>query len=114
MNSLADVIRSASPRRAGVCVGRPFVDSPLDHNGARYLRRAGYFLAFLYLLCGAARLARFHIQHNPVPKNRSRIQIFRGDARFPRRRRSGSDCHAADGDPIRNWIVSVLWLALLV
>ncbi len=41
--------------------------------------RAGYFLAFIFLLCGAARLARFNVQTNPVPKNPgpSGSQIFR-------------------------------------
>ena len=34
--------------------------------------RAGYFLAFVFLLCGAARLARFNVQTNPVPKNPGR------------------------------------------
>ena len=36
------------------------------------MHRAGHFIAFLFLLCGAARLARFNIQKNPVPKNPGR------------------------------------------
>jgi CDP-diacylglycerol--serine O-phosphatidyltransferase len=36
------------------------------------LARWGYFAAFLYLICGAARLARFNVQTNPRPKNPGR------------------------------------------
>ena len=37
-----------------------------------YLPALGYFIAFLYLTCGAARLARFNVQKNPKPKNPGR------------------------------------------
>ena len=56
-------------RRAGVRLGRAVRAardaSNLDH-------RVGYFIAFLFLLCGAARLARFNVQTNPIPKNPGR------------------------------------------
>ena len=36
------------------------------------LRSAGYFVSFVFLLCGALRLARFNIQKNPVLRNPGR------------------------------------------
>ena len=44
----------------------------MDPRLLEYLRDAGYFVAFLFLLCGAVRLARFNIQKNPMPKNPGR------------------------------------------
>ncbi len=37
-----------------------------------HINRAGLFLSFLFLMCGAARLARFNIQTNPMPSNPGR------------------------------------------
>ncbi len=77
--------------------------------------RAGYFLAFIFLLCGAARLARFNVQTNPVPENPGRPdrKYFVGlpipAARGHRCRRCICHRQRAAGW----WIHSALWLALL-
>ena len=81
-----------------------------------HLRRAGYFLAFLFLLCGAARLARFNIQQNPIPKNPGRPdrKYFVG---LPIPAAAGmvaAMVYACDGEPLDWWTFSVAWLALLV
>ncbi len=55
-------------RRPGLPWGVQFV----KRGGFLADHRAGYFIAFLFLLCGAARLARFNVQTNPVPKNPGR------------------------------------------
>ncbi len=69
MDSLADVITfGIAPAVLAYCWGVQLVGPAgflLDH-------RAGYFIAFLFLLCGSARLARFNVQTNPVPKNPGR------------------------------------------
>src|ERR1035438_8742061 len=52
--------------------GVQFVDSGLAKHFQQELFQAGYFIAFLFLLCGAARLARFNVQKNPIPKNPGR------------------------------------------
>ena len=69
MDSLADVITfGIAPAVLAFTWGVQFVMPGgflMDH-------RAGYFIAFLFLLCGAARLARFNVQTNPVPKNPGR------------------------------------------
>ena len=69
LDSLADVISfGIAPAILAYIWGVLFVSGPsggsvtLDH-----LQRVGKFLAFLFLACGAARLARFNIQKNPVP-----------------------------------------------
>ena len=45
------------------------VDDPQVYS---HLTRAGYLVAFFYLLCGTVRLARFNVQTNPMPKNPGR------------------------------------------
>ncbi len=77
--------------------------------------RAGYFLAFLFLLCGAARLARFNVQTNPVPKNPGRPdrKYFVG---LPIPAAAGlvaAIVYANDSVPVEWWILSALWLAVL-
>src|SRR5262249_21507225 len=52
--------------------GIEFVYSYVGGRLRSQLFNAGYFIAFLFLLCGAARLARFNVQKNPVPKNPGR------------------------------------------
>ena len=52
--------------------GVQFVDPTLGEPLRSQIFNAGYFVAFLFLLCGAARLARFNVQKNPIPKNPGR------------------------------------------
>src|SRR5579883_1153642 len=67
MDSLADVITfGIAPAVLAFAWGVRFVDATGDPAMFQHLQRAGYFLSFMYLLCGAARLARFNIQKNPV------------------------------------------------
>ena len=59
MDSLADSITfGIAPAVLAFTWGVQFVDPSTDATVLEYLNRCGYFLAFLYLLCGAARLAR--------------------------------------------------------
>ncbi len=81
-----------------------------------YLPVLGYLLAFLYMTCGAARLARFNVQKNPVPKNPGRPgrRYFVG---LPIPAAAGTLAaviHARGGQPIENWWpAGVLWLGLI-
>jgi CDP-diacylglycerol--serine O-phosphatidyltransferase len=73
MDSLADVVSfGMAPAVLAYAWGVQFVDTTIGPNWRDNILRAGYFVAFLFLLCGAARLARFNIQKNPVPKNPGR------------------------------------------
>ncbi len=119
LDSLADVIAfGIAPAVLGFAWGVQFVDPNLDRTILEYLHRTGYFIAFLFLLCGAMRLARFNIQKNPVPSNPGPPdrKYFVG---LPIPAAAGmvaSIVYAAQGlesEPVHNWIISVVWLGLL-
>ncbi|MEQ1947191.1 MAG: CDP-diacylglycerol--serine O-phosphatidyltransferase [Bryobacteraceae bacterium] len=116
MDSLADVITfGIAPAVLAFAWGVQFIEPPIQEATLDYVRRAGYFISFLFLLCGAARLARFNIQHNPIPKNPGRPdkKYFVGLPIPSAAAMVAAVVYAADGDPIRNWIYSALWLGLL-
>src|SRR6202021_2460544 len=77
--------------------------------------RAGYFIAFLFLLCGAARLARFNVQTNPVPKHSGRTdrKYFVGLPIPAAAALVAAIVYASDSVPIEWWPLSAAWLALL-
>jgi CDP-diacylglycerol--serine O-phosphatidyltransferase len=112
MDSLADVIAfGIAPAVLAFCWGVQFV-SPA---GFLHDHRAGYFFAFLYLVCGAARLARFNVQTNPVPKNPGRPdrKYFVGLPIPAAAAIVAAIVYASDSVPLEWWFLSVLWLALL-
>ncbi len=116
MDSLADVISfGIAPAVLAFAWGVQFVDTSIPPHWQHQLFQAGYFIAFLFLLCGAVRLARFNVQKNPVPKNpgRPNRKYFVG---LPIPGAAGAVAavvYAFDAEPIRYWPFSVLWLALL-
>ena len=115
MDSLADVITfGIAPAAMAFAWGVYFVPS-VEFISIELLRRVGYFLSFLFLLCGAARLARFNIQKNPVPKNPGRPdrKYFVG---LPIPAAAGmlaAIVYAWDGGPLTSGLFSMLWLALV-
>jgi CDP-diacylglycerol--serine O-phosphatidyltransferase len=112
MDSLADVITfGIAPAVLAYTWGVQFVMP----SGLLTDHRAGYFFAFLYLLCGAARLARFNVQTNPVPKNPGRPdrKYFVGLPIPAAAAIVAAIVYAADCVPLEWWILSALWLALL-
>ncbi len=116
MDSLADVISfGMAPAVLAFAWGVQFVDAALAGAFRVQLLRAGYFVAFLFLLCGAARLARFNIQKNPIPKNPGRPdrKYFVGLPIPAAASMVAAIVYACDSEPIRYWPLSVLWLALL-
>src|ERR1039458_5285861 len=73
MDSLADVVSfGIAPAVLAFSWGVQFLDPTIGEKILVRIFDAGYFIAFLFLLCGACRLARFNIQKNPVPKNPGR------------------------------------------
>ena len=116
MDSLADVISfGMAPAVLAFAWGVQFVDSGLAKHIQQELFQAGYFIAFLFLLCGAARLARFNVQKNPIPKNpgRPNRKYFVG---LPIPGAAGTVAavvYAFYGEPIGYWPIAVVWLALL-
>jgi CDP-diacylglycerol--serine O-phosphatidyltransferase len=116
MDSLADVITfGVAPALLAFVWGVHFADGSLYPSLHEPLLRAGYFLSFLYLLCGAVRLARFNVQKNPVPKNPGRAdrKYFVG---LPIPAAAGlvaAVVFACNSEPLTRWPYSVAWLALL-
>jgi CDP-diacylglycerol--serine O-phosphatidyltransferase len=116
MDSLADVIAfGVAPAILALAWGVQFVDGSVDPLVREYLRRAGYFLAFLFLVCGAVRLARFNVQKNPVPKNPGRPdrKYFVGLPIPAAAAMVAAVVYGADCVPIEFWPLSAGWLALL-
>jgi CDP-diacylglycerol---serine O-phosphatidyltransferase len=112
MDSLADVITfGIAPAVLAYTWGVQFVQP----GGFLTDHRAGYFLAFIFLLCGAARLARFNVQTNPVPKNPGRAdrKYFVGLPIPAAAAMVAAVVYASDSVPLEWWILSVLWLVLL-
>jgi CDP-diacylglycerol--serine O-phosphatidyltransferase len=75
----------------------------------------GAFVCFLFLLCGAGRLARFNIGTNLLPKNPGRPgrKYFVG---MPIPAAAGviaAVVHFFSGTPVPNWRVAVMWMALV-
>ncbi|MBV8729025.1 MAG: CDP-diacylglycerol--serine O-phosphatidyltransferase [Acidobacteriia bacterium] len=117
MDSLADVISfGLAPAVLAIAWGVQFVEPALSQNIRGPIFNAAYFIAFLFLLCGAARLARFNIQKNPIPKNPGRPdrKYFVG---LPIPGAAGliaAVVFAADGEPIVWPPLAIAWLGLLL
>ena len=117
LDSLADVISfGIAPAVLAFCWGVQFVDvmgtGPVIHD---HLQRAGKLIVFLFLLCGAARLARFNVQKNPMPKNpgRPHRKYFVG---LPIPAAAGmvaAVVYFADGYPLNLVVASIFWLILI-
>jgi CDP-diacylglycerol---serine O-phosphatidyltransferase len=91
-----------------------FIDPTIGAAALKQIFNTGYFVAFLFLLCGACRLARFNIQKNPVPKNPGRPdrKYFVG-LPIPAAAAMVGAVVYADPQPIGWWPLSVFWLGLL-
>lgn len=117
MDSLADAITfGIAPAVLAFVWGVYFVLPPVSGPLHDQLQRAGYFISFVFLLCGASRLARFNIQVNPVPKNPGKPdrKYFVG---LPIPAAAGfvaAVVYAAEAVPIQFWPLTVIWLATLV
>lgn len=117
LDSLADAISfGIAPAVLAFCWGVAFID-PGIINAAfnEQLQAAGKFVSFLFLVCGVARLARFNVQKNPMPKNpgRSHKKYFVG---LPIPAAAGmvaAVVYFADGVPVAFWWATILWLALV-
>jgi CDP-diacylglycerol--serine O-phosphatidyltransferase len=84
MDSLADVISfGLAPAVLAFAWGVQFIEPLIGEKVRGQIFNAGYLVAFLFLLCGACRLARFNVQVNPIPKNpgRPRFRQWSGPAR---------------------------------
>lgn len=116
LDSLADVISfGIAPTILAYTWGVQFVNAAAGSVFLDQLQRAGKFIAFLFLVCGAARLARFNIQKNPVPKNPGspNRKYFVGLPIPAAAGMVGAVVLFADGFPVTDPAWSIAWQALL-
>lgn len=117
MDSLADVITfGIAPAVLAYAWGIRFADLSDLPFRTDYLLRGGYFVCFLFLLCGAARLARFNVTTNPVPKNPGRAdrKYFVGLPIPSAAALVAAIVFATDSTPLQWWPFTVAWMVLLV
>ncbi|QNI34718.1 CDP-diacylglycerol--serine O-phosphatidyltransferase [Alloacidobacterium dinghuense] len=116
LDSLADVITfGVAPSILAFTWGFRMLPAMADPIYRQKVVQLGAFICFLFLLCGAARLARFNISADPVPKNPGRPgrKYFVG---MPIPAAAGvivAVIHFFRGIPISiNW-VAIVWMALV-
>jgi len=117
LDSLADVITfGVAPAILAYTWGfrllPPLANVSLHHRIIEF----GLVAAFLFLICGACRLARFNVTLNPKPSNPGRPgrRYFVG---MPIPAAAGvisSVVHCFNGSPIYNPWIALVWLALLL
>jgi CDP-diacylglycerol--serine O-phosphatidyltransferase len=116
MDSLADVISfGLAPAVLAYAWGIQFIGLA-DGRILREFHNAGYFISFLFLLCGAVRLARFNVQKNPIPKNPGKPdrKYFVGLPIPAAAAMVAAIVFASNGEPVTWWPLSTAWLALLL
>ncbi len=115
-DSLADVISfGVAPALLAFTWGIRWID-PSSTALMEHLHRAGWFLSFLFVLCGVSRLARFNIQSDPVLANPGRPgrKYFAG---LPIPAAGGllaAIVHVGNGRPLAWWGWSLAWLTILL
>jgi len=116
LDSLADVITfGVAPSILAFTWGFHMLPASLDPVLRQRLVDLGAFVCFLFLICGASRLARFNVSHNPTPKNPGRPdrKYFVG---MPIPAAAGvvaAVVHFFRGGPIETWWMAVVWMALV-
>lgn len=117
MDSLADVISfGIAPAVLAFVWGVEFIDPGLGAAIHDQILRIGSFVSFVFLLCGAARLARFNVQKHPVPKNPGRPdrKYFVGLPIPAAASMVAAVVYASDSTPLTFWPLIVGWMALLI
>ena len=116
LDSLADVITfGCAPALLAYIWGFRSLWPGVDLENQHKLVGLGVVVCFLFLICGACRLARFNISINPQPRNPGRPgkKFFVG---MPIPAGAGviaSVVQFQQGSPIHDWRVAVVWLLLI-
>ena len=116
LDSLADVITfGVAPSILAFSWGIRTLPVAMDPLLRQKLIQLGAFVCFLFLICGAGRLARFNISHNPLPSNPGRPdrKYFVG---MPIPAAAGviaAVVHFFRGDPLPYWWASIIWMVLV-
>jgi CDP-diacylglycerol--serine O-phosphatidyltransferase len=115
LDSLADFIAfGIAPAMLAFVWGVRYVALPANSPPEGHLIRAGYMVVFLYLLCGAVRLARFNVQTNPIPKNPGRPdrKYFVGMP-SPAAAALIASIVFFEPSPVRSFAFSIFWLVVV-
>ncbi len=116
MDSMSDVITfGIAPAVLAFAWGVYAMDAMGSPALREQLVRWGYFACFLFLACGSARLARFNITTNPVPKNPGRPdrKYFVGLPIPAAASLVAAIIYAANGYPLTWWPLVAGWTALM-
>lgn len=117
LDSLADAITfGVAPAVLAWMWGFRLLPTLADGELRMRLVQLGAIATFMFMIAGAARLARFNIQVNPQPSNPGRPgkKYFVG---MPIPAAAGvvaAIVHFAQGEPLAVWWWSAIWMALLV
>lgn len=117
LDSLADVITfGVAPSLLAYIWGFRMLPTTIYPQLRGNVIHAGVFVCFLFLICGASRLARFNISVNPQPRNPGKPgkKFFVG---MPIPGGAGviaAVVHCFDGSPVYNPWIALVWLALIL
>jgi len=117
LDSLADVITfGVAPSLLAYIWGFRMLPLTVHPDLRQNVLHAGVFVCFLFLVCGASRLARFNISSNPQPRNPGKPghKFFVG---MPIPAGAGivaATIHFFNGAPIYNPWTALVWLLLLL
>jgi CDP-diacylglycerol--serine O-phosphatidyltransferase len=117
LDSLADVITfGVAPSLLAYIWGFRMLPAMQHPHMREELMHIGIFVCFIFLICGASRLARFNISINPQPRNPGRPgkKYFVG---MPIPAGAGvisSVIHFKQGSPIDSPWIAMVWLCLLL
>jgi len=115
LDSLADVITfGVAPCLLAWVWGFHSLPQEINAELRQAILQIGSFVCFLYLLCGASRLARFNSAHNAQPRNPGRLdrKYFVGMPIPAAAGMIAASVHFCYGYAIPWWL-SVLWLGLV-
>jgi CDP-diacylglycerol---serine O-phosphatidyltransferase len=116
LDSLADAITfGVAPCLLAFVWGFHSMPETIRPEVHRAILQIGSFVCFLFLLCGASRLARFNISHDPLPRNPGRLdrKYFVGMPIPAAAGMVAATVHCFYGIPIPNWWLAVLWIGLV-
>ena len=117
LDSLADVITfGVAPSLLAYIWGFRMLPRTVHPDLRENVVHAGVFVCFVFLICGASRLARFNISNDPQPRNPGKpgSKFFVG---MPIPAGAGviaAVVHCFDGSPIYNPWIALVWLALIL
>lgn len=117
LDSLADVVTfGVAPSLLAYIWGFRMLPMTVHPQLRENVVHAGVFVCFLFLICGASRLARFNISINPQPRNPGKPghKYFVG---MPIPAGAGviaAVVHCFDGSPIYDPRTALVWLGLIL